>query len=170
MLTQKHLLLVLLHFCLTMRIPNKPPKAHVFLPPSGVCYKHCLELTGPHCAATPCSTDICQNPVNHQKKKSNRRSKQVVKLSSALHPFPLQAPKSHLSPQLPWPAVPPFKPTGGKPGYLESRSRSGKLWQNRPGRDGSPGRHSGLAAFPAFTFFKRFVRKHPHSTSQVLLF
>lgn len=46
MLTQKHLFLVLLHFCLTMRILNKTQKVHMFLPLSRVCCKHALNLQG----------------------------------------------------------------------------------------------------------------------------
>lgn len=44
MLTQKHLFLILLHFCLTMRILSKTQKVHMSLPLSRACYKHALNL------------------------------------------------------------------------------------------------------------------------------
>lgn len=161
MLTQKHLFLILSRFCLTMWILSKTQKVHMSLPLSRACYKHALNLQD--------QTLLQRQPQPYTAfaqyrfmpeliklwKKSNRRSKQVVKLHRApvLHPFfPLWTPKRHLSMQLHWPAALPFNPTHRK---IWTFGLSGPLRETltEPLREGWKHRQT-AQVFGAFTFFK----------------
>lgn len=155
MLTQKHLFLLPLHFCLTMRILNEIPQVHKLLPLSRVCHKHALDLQAllqrqPRLYTTSAQYWFMPDLIKLWKN-SMAEANKYFRHTKFLYctPSPYAPPKWVYPCSFPGQLCSLSTQCIGKPGHLNSRDPWGKLWPTQVGAE----EKQLLGACPAPSFY-----------------